>query len=418
MNALIQGSAARHTKLWMSACWREGIVPLLQMHDALECSVATREQGELVARLGCEAVRLEVPIRVDLKFGRSWGDAKHTWEQLTGIASAPAPNLKLTQSPESPTLGREPQTPESPLAADPRIHIAPKPPPPPPPPPPKNRPAENKAPPLLTIELTKLSKDGGPLTKQISLAPDGTLVNDGSACVMTCGSAERVKVVGVDALGALIEGLQPSQALALGTLRADLPDMVEVATKKTLVNGVARPDIIARTGANILYRGPAFALLDFDTKGMSAGVAAELQRLGGFWGALLTVLPALGDVARVTRRSTSSGLSRSDTGAAVPGSDGAHIYVAEKDGTDSERFLKTLHARCWLAGLGWYMVSASGTPLERSIVDRMVGGPERLVFEGGPVLVPPLQQDKASRRPIASRVECSTRWQHARRCRL
>jgi hypothetical protein len=47
------------------------------------------------------------------------------------------------------------------------------------------------------------------------------------------------------------------------------------------------------------------------------------------------------------------------------------------------------------------MVSTSGTLLERSIVDRMVGGPERLVFEGGPVLVPPLQQDKKSRRPIA-----------------
>ena len=43
MNALIQGSAARHTKLWMRACWREGIVPLLQMHDALDCSVASRE---------------------------------------------------------------------------------------------------------------------------------------------------------------------------------------------------------------------------------------------------------------------------------------------------------------------------------------------------------------------------------------
>ena len=77
LNAQIQGDAARHTKLWMRACWREGIVPLLQMHDALECSVTTREQGELVARLGCEAVQLEVPMRVDLKFGKSWGDAKH-----------------------------------------------------------------------------------------------------------------------------------------------------------------------------------------------------------------------------------------------------------------------------------------------------------------------------------------------------
>ena len=45
MNALIQGSAARHTKLWMRACWREGIVPLLQMHDALACSVASPRAG-------------------------------------------------------------------------------------------------------------------------------------------------------------------------------------------------------------------------------------------------------------------------------------------------------------------------------------------------------------------------------------
>ena len=82
MNALIQGAAARHTKLWMRACWREGIVPLLQMHDALDCSVASPEQAERVAQLGREAVTLEVPMQVDLKFGRTWGDAKHAWEEV------------------------------------------------------------------------------------------------------------------------------------------------------------------------------------------------------------------------------------------------------------------------------------------------------------------------------------------------
>ena len=253
----------------------------------------------------------------------------------------------------------------------------------------------------MEIELTRLTKNGGPLTKRIFLSPDGTLVKDGSACVMAHGTAERVRLAGVDALGALIEGLASSQAIALGTLRADLPDKVEVATQQRLVNGVARPDIIARTGANIVYRGPAFALLDYDSKGMPAAVAAELKRCGGFWSALLTVLPALKDTAHVTRYSTSAGLSRADTGEALPGSDGVHVYIAEKDGADSERFLRALHDRCWLAGLGWMMVSTSGALLERSIVDRMVGGPERLVFEGGPVLVPPLQQDKESRRPIA-----------------
>ena len=92
----------------------------------------------------------------------------------------------------------------------------------------------------------------------------------------------------------MIEGLTPSQALALGALRADLPDKVGITTKKMLLNGTARPDLIARTGANIVYHGPAFALLDFDTKGMPAAVAAELQRHGGFWPALLTVLPVTG----------------------------------------------------------------------------------------------------------------------------
>src|SRR5262249_55497703 len=70
-------------------------------------------------------------------------------------------------------------------------------------------------------------------------------------------------------------------------------------------------------------------------------------------------------------------------------------------GPDTERFLRALHSRCWLHGLGWMMVSKSGSLLERSIIDRMVGAPERLVFEGAPILVPPLKQDKASRRPVA-----------------
>ncbi len=47
------------------------------------------------------------------------------------------------------------------------------------------------------------------------------------------------------------------------------------------------------------------------------------------------------------------------------------------------------------------MVGASGQLLERSIVDCMVGRPERLVFEGGPILKPPLRQDRNSRRPIS-----------------
>ena len=113
------------------------------------------------------------------------------------------------------------------------------------------------------------------------------------------------------------------------------------------------------------------------------------------------MLPVLDGVARLTRSSTSAGLSRSDTGAVIAGSNGVHVYPVVKDGADIERFLRALHDRCWLKGLGWFVVSRSGALLNRSLVDRMVGQASRLVFEGGPVLKPPLQQDKASRRPVS-----------------
>jgi hypothetical protein len=253
------------------------------------------------------------------------------------------------------------------------------------------------------IELTVFSKAGGPLTKQISLAPDGSIISDGSACTMGGGTAHRVRIDGLDALAALIETLKSSQALALGALRSDLPDTVEIATKARL-NGETRPDIIARTGANIVYRKnePALLLLDHDAKGMPPEIAERMREVGGFWEALVSVAPELRTAAHLLRQSTSSGLMRKDTGERLGGSRGLHGYVIGRDGTDAERFLKTLHDRCWLAGLGWMIVGSAGQLLERSIVDRTVGGSERLVFEGRPVLDHPVQQDTASRRPIVT----------------
>jgi len=112
LNAQIQGDAARHTKLWMRAVWREGVVPLLQMHDGLELSVTTRKQGELVARLACEAVKLEVPMCADIKYGRSWGDATHSWEELDGAAPEHTPAASPeTAKPPAATSPPEGQTP-------------------------------------------------------------------------------------------------------------------------------------------------------------------------------------------------------------------------------------------------------------------------------------------------------------------
>jgi len=82
LNALIQSNSAIQTKLWMRECWKEGVVPLLQMHDSLDLSVTSPEVPEMVARLGENIIKLEVPMVVDVKYGRTWADATHTWAEL------------------------------------------------------------------------------------------------------------------------------------------------------------------------------------------------------------------------------------------------------------------------------------------------------------------------------------------------
>ena len=250
------------------------------------------------------------------------------------------------------------------------------------------------------LEITVLAKSGGPLTKRISLDTDGTLRSDGSACTMASGVAQRATFNSLAAFAACIGRLAPHEAIALGALRDDLPDQVRIVTKAEL-NGHDAPDLIARTGSHILYRPdqPALVLIDIDTKGMPDPVRRRIDAYGGFWAALVSVMPELETAARVVRKSTSAGLSRVDTGERLPGSNGRHVFVVLTDGGDAERFLRCLHARCWLHGFGWLMVGAAGQRLERSLVDRMVYAPERLVFEGPPILDAPLAQDRVSRMP-------------------
>jgi hypothetical protein len=142
-------------------------------------------------------------------------------------------------------------------------------------------------------------------------------------------------------------------------------------------------------------------LVDFDRKGMPPETASRLEKIDGVWNVLVTVIPDLARAGRVERPSTSTGLYNTQTGERIRGSGGYHYYVLIKDGTDAERFLQTLHARCWLNGWGWSIVGKAGHLLERSLVDRVCGTPERLAFEGPPVLEPPISQDDRARRAVA-----------------
>lgn len=78
LNRLIQGGSARQMKMAMRECWRAGIVPLLQMHDELDLSVADPSVGLRVGEImrSIERERLRVPMLVDLEYGHTWGHAR------------------------------------------------------------------------------------------------------------------------------------------------------------------------------------------------------------------------------------------------------------------------------------------------------------------------------------------------------
>jgi DNA polymerase I-like protein with 3'-5' exonuclease and polymerase domains len=76
LNRLIQGSAADMTKLAMLEVRKQGIVPLLQVHDELDFSLGSEEEKQTVKEAMINCVNLSVPMEVDMEIGASWGEIK------------------------------------------------------------------------------------------------------------------------------------------------------------------------------------------------------------------------------------------------------------------------------------------------------------------------------------------------------
>ncbi len=252
----------------------------------------------------------------------------------------------------------------------------------------------------ICTQITLITKRDTPrlMSKRIFFDEGGNLQSDASECRMVHGTAARALAATATDLAKIIASCGSDQAIVLGSLKDEFADCVEV----TVPNKLDRhPGAITRSRNFIDYRpgSPAWALIDFDTKGMPDDVAARIEAAGGMWGALLMVAPRLALASRVARASTTAGLFRSDTSEQIPGSNGMHHYVLVRDGGDIERFLKELHDCCWMHGFGWHMIGKAGQLLDRSLIDRMVGYGERLCFEGAPLVVAPLALDPAKRAP-------------------
>jgi putative DNA primase/helicase len=272
------------------------------------------------------------------------------------------------------------------------------------------------------VELTAIAKgteadlpERRLLGKRISLDPKGRLIKDASGCYITRGAAQAIVLcpaetlaaqgltpetagLTLDTLAGWLRRLKPHNALALGRLAPDLPRRVILTTKGG--EAPARGVVSRSQGFFTFATGmPALMLLDIDWAGAPAPLASKRNGTDGTWGMLVAALPALAGCASLERASSSAGLRDGRTGREPEGTEGLHLYLPVLDGADIPRALKVLNARLTLAGLGWVLPSAAGHALHRTPADAAVGGPERLVFEGAPLVVPPLEQRADARDP-------------------
>ena len=74
LNKLIQGSAADMTKKAMLDLHKEGIIAHIQIHDELDISVESDSQVKKIIEIMENAVKLEIPNKVDYESGKTWGD--------------------------------------------------------------------------------------------------------------------------------------------------------------------------------------------------------------------------------------------------------------------------------------------------------------------------------------------------------
>lgn len=231
--------------------------------------------------------------------------------------------------------------------------------------------------------ITKLRSRHGAIVKRFCLQ-DGKLITQPSAQIYE-GWAKTIPAENADRLGEIISALGPNEALALGRL----PKLAQTYDLATEANRIGAQ--ISRSKNFLAHNeGRAWMLLDIDTKGLPKYVIRAINGRSVV-DLLFEVLPELGNAPHLIRPSSSAGITLPD-GSSNPVS-GYHVYVMVENGHEIPSLLQAIHDRLWSLGLGFFVVSKSGSVLDRSLVDTAVDGPERLIFEAAPVVLSPLTRN-------------------------
>ena len=75
LNRLIQGSSADQTKRAMVECYKQGLCPMLTVHDELCFSIQNDEHIDTIKNIMSNCVPgLKIPFEVDAEMGKNWGE--------------------------------------------------------------------------------------------------------------------------------------------------------------------------------------------------------------------------------------------------------------------------------------------------------------------------------------------------------
>jgi hypothetical protein len=244
---------------------------------------------------------------------------------------------------------------------------------------------QNSSPELARFTLIE-SVRPSTLTKIISLTDDGSLVKQPSAHLIE-GSVQVKEIANIQDFAQLISGLQKSQALVYGVPNEGLVS-AKVVTKKRFEKLGDTQGIITRSNQHFNWpQGAGVMMFDYDPDDEALDKNAVLELL-------YEVCPTLKEVDHVWWMSSSSNICNTKTDEKISEVAGQRIYVMVADAEDIPRAAQVIEQRLWLAGHGYFKVSASGAMLERVTFDMSVYQPSRLDFAAGASCRPPLKQSR------------------------
>lgn len=236
-----------------------------------------------------------------------------------------------------------------------------------------------------SIRLTRfrahdLPDKKGALTKQFSLAPDGSITKSGQPNFIK-GTAERIALSSLSELPDVLDGLDSSECIATGVFDDETCAIVPKGASTTDAEG--RPTR-HRTKDAMSQPSPGLVLFDYDVDElMPATFKCESPQ--ALFEKLSAAIPPLAGVGYVGAGSCSSGVYSPDTGETYRGG-GFHLYIVYAGG-DLAVLKEYLEVKLWCAGLGYISLARNGARLKRTILDLSVLSPERLIYEAAPMLL-------------------------------